>query len=78
MRMAFDDKKGPLTDMSQPTAVKEAMAHLFAGAIGAYKNPSSHHDVEFEPEEAAEMIIIASRLLRIVDSCEERISNSSI
>ena len=75
MRKAFHDKKGPLTDMSQPTPVREAVTHLFAGAIGAFKNPSSHQDVEYEPEEAAEIIIIASHLLRIVDSCEERTSN---
>ena len=73
MRMAFDDEKGRLTDMSQPEAERKAKCHLFAGAIGAYKNPSSHRDVEFAPEEAAEIIIIASHLLRIIDACEERI-----
>ena len=69
MRKAFDDKNGKLTEMSQPKPEREAMAHLFAGAIGYYKNPSSHREIEFAPEEAAEIIIIASHLLRIVDSC---------
>ena len=36
--------------------------------MGAYRNPSSHHNIEYAPEEAAEIIIIASHLLRIVDS----------
>ena len=75
MRKAFDDDDGNLTDPEQEPAEKKAKAHLFAGAIGLYKNPSSHHEVEFDPEEAAEIIIIASHLLGIVDSCAERISN---
>ena len=75
MCQAFDKNDGKLTDQSQQEPVREAKAHLFAGVIGLYKNPSSHHDVEFAPEEAAEIIIFASHLLRIVDSCEERTSN---
>jgi uncharacterized protein (TIGR02391 family) len=31
---------GPLTDIQIPAAEQEAMANLFAGAIGFYKNPS--------------------------------------
>ena len=77
MRKAFDDDDGNLTDPEQEPAEKKAKAHLFAGAIGLYKNPSSYHDVEFVPEEAAEIIIIASHLLRIVDSCKQLTSNSS-
>ena len=75
MRRAFHVDKGNLTDPKQETAVKQAMSDFLAGAIGLYKNPSSHHEVEFAPEEAAEIIIIASHLLRIVDSCAERTSN---
>ena len=75
MRSAFHVSKGNLTDKSRLPAVKQAMSDFLAGAIGLYKNPSSHHEVEFDPEEAAEIIIIASHLLRIVDSCDERTSN---
>ena len=77
MRQAFDKNDGKLTDPSEQEPVREAKAHLFAGTIGLYKNPSSHHEVEFIPEEAAEIIIFASHLLRIVDFCVERIAHSS-
>ena len=77
MSKAFDEVDGNLTDPCQHPDEKQARKLLFLGAIGAYKNPSSHREVEFDPEEAAEIIIIASHLLRIVDSCAERISNAS-
>ena len=77
MSKAFQAEKGDLTDPNQPESEREARYFLFAGAIGAYKNPSSHREVEITAEEAAEVIIFASHLLRIVDACEERISNSS-
>jgi uncharacterized protein (TIGR02391 family) len=59
---------GPLTDTNLPVAEQEAMAHLFAGAIGLYKNPQSHRYVPTLANEAAEVILFASHLLRIVDS----------
>lgn len=58
---------GPLTDSNLPVAEQEAMAHLFAGAIGLYKNPQSHRYVPTSAGEAAEVILFASHLLRIVD-----------
>ena len=68
MRKAFDAKTGPLTDPSVEEAEREARAHLFAGVIGSYKNPQSHRNVALEdPDEAAEIIMLANHLLRIVD-----------
>ena len=75
MRKAFHADTGNLTNPNQQPAEKEAIAHLFAGAIGYCKNPSSHRDVDITAEEAAEVIIIASHLLRIVDACAERTAN---
>lgn len=67
MRQAFKSGVGPLTDLDALSAEQEATANLFAGAIGIYKNPGSHRDVPISTEEAAETIVLASLLLRIVD-----------
>ncbi len=66
MRKAFG-KAGPLADAQAPEAEGEARAHLFAGAIGSYKNPSSHRNVTIRAAKAAEIIVLASHLLGIVD-----------
>ncbi len=58
---------GPLTDASLPVAEQEGMASLFSGAIGLYKNPQSHQNVPTDAIDAAEVIVFASHLLRMVD-----------
>jgi uncharacterized protein (TIGR02391 family) len=67
MRDAFRALGGPLTDDKLPIAEQEGMAHLFSGAIALYKNPQSHRNVPTEAADAAEIIVFASHLLRIVD-----------
>ena len=67
MRKAFHSETGPLTDMSVVPAEREALGHLFSGAIGHAKNPTSHRDVAIEAQEAARLIIFASYLLDIVE-----------
>lgn len=69
MRKAFDPDNGPLTLQSDPKPEREALAHLFAGAIGSYKNPHSHRTVTItDASEAQEMVMLASHLLRIVET----------
>jgi len=68
MRKAFDPQSGPLTNMENPEAEREGMAKFFEGAVGAWRNPVSHRGgVINELQEAQDLLMLASHLLRIVD-----------
>lgn len=69
MREAFAPERGKLTEANAEKGEQVACMDLFAGAIGLYKNPHSHRDVNLDdPIEAMEIILLANRLLRIVAS----------
>lgn len=71
MRKAFNPDNGSLTDKNADKGERVARMELFTGAIGAYKNPSSHREVVFsDPQEAADIIHIANHLLRMLKSIE--------
>ncbi len=68
MRKAFANGTGLLTDKDQPKSEQESIAHLFAGAHGYFRNPTSHRKTDFyNPTEAAEIIMLASFLLRTIE-----------
>jgi uncharacterized protein (TIGR02391 family) len=68
MRQAFKEQVGPLTDSSDVISEQQAIQHLFAGAIGTFKNPSSHRSgVINTPDRAISLVQLADLLLRIVD-----------
>jgi len=58
---------GPLTDTTLPFNEQKGMAALFVGAIAVFKNPQSHRNVPTDAIDAAEVIVFASHLLRMVD-----------
>ena len=68
MRKAFDENSGPLTDPSLVASERQATSHLFAGAIGLFKNPTSHRTAAIsKPEDAVELVMFADYLLRLVE-----------
>jgi uncharacterized protein (TIGR02391 family) len=72
MRAAFASDGGPLADTSSDPGERVARMEFFAGAIGSYKNPHSHRYVDLDdPDETAEIIMLANHLLRIVDARAE-------
>lgn len=74
MRKAFSPKDGVLRDPEAEGGEQQATADLFAGAMGAFKNPASHRAVQFDdPVEVAEVIQLANLLLRIVHRAESRL-----
>lgn len=77
MRKAFGEK-GPLRDDATDAGERVALMELFAGAIGAFKNPASHRTVRFDdPIEAAEVVQLADLLLRMLARVERRLTADS-
>lgn len=62
---------GPLWRSDVDRGESVALMDLFKGAIGLFKNPSSHRRVDFsDPTEAAEIVLLADLLLRLLDKIE--------
>jgi uncharacterized protein (TIGR02391 family) len=68
VRAAFAYPGGPLTDPGMLKPEADALAHLFAGAIGYLKNPPSHRRVdEIDGKRTLRLTLFASELLNIVE-----------
>jgi uncharacterized protein (TIGR02391 family) len=65
---------GPLTDRSSATGEQEGMRCLFAGAYAVLRNPAGHVEVNYDDvAEAADAVVTASLLMRILDGVERRL-----
>jgi uncharacterized protein (TIGR02391 family) len=69
MTRAFNaNESGPLVDASSERGERVAMMNLFQGAIGVFKNPPSHRQVDYaDPTIASEIVLLADLLLRMLD-----------
>jgi uncharacterized protein (TIGR02391 family) len=77
MREAFKADGGRLSDSTLDPGERVAMMELFAGAIGAFKNPPSHRQVDYaDPTEASEVILLADLLMRLLDRQAESSSST--
>ncbi|MDQ3764449.1 MAG: TIGR02391 family protein [Actinomycetota bacterium] len=76
MQQAFSSNAppGPLTDTEADRGEQKAAMNLFSGAIGLFKNPTSHRAVSYDdPVMASEVILLANLLLRLLDRVEARL-----
>jgi uncharacterized protein (TIGR02391 family) len=59
---------GALHDPAMDPGEAEAIMALFRGAIGTFKNPTSHRPVDYDdPTLASEVVLLADLLLRMLD-----------
>jgi uncharacterized protein (TIGR02391 family) len=78
MRNAFKKDGGKLADVDADPGEQVATMELFAGAIGTFKNPASHRTIDYtDPTEAAELVLLADLLMRLLDRVELRLNGTS-
>jgi uncharacterized protein (TIGR02391 family) len=67
MRESFREG-GKLSNPDLDPGERVGLMELFAGAIGTFKNPPSHRQVDYaNPTEASEVIMLADLLMRLLD-----------
>jgi uncharacterized protein (TIGR02391 family) len=68
--------EGPLADPSSIGGEQVGTMNLFQGAYAVLRNPAGHRDVDYDDvTEAAEAVVTASLLMRILDRVERRLSS---
>jgi len=66
---AFHRDNGPLSDLKASRSRRQRRCEFFSGALGELRNPKAHSDPTInDPMIAIEEMMVASTLLRIVDS----------
>lgn len=74
MQHAFSPESGPLADSNAEPGERVGTMSLFAGAFGAIRNNLAHTEVEWaDPTEAAEYVLLADLLMRILDRAAARV-----
>lgn len=74
MRKSFGDG-GNLADPELDPGERVGIMELFSGAIGTFKNPPSHRQVDYaDPTEASEVVLLADLLMRLLDRIAARIT----
>jgi len=74
MQEAFKPGGGPLVDPQLEGGEQVGRMQLFAGAMGVFKNPTSHRPVNYsDPSAAAEAVLLADLLLRLLDDITPRL-----
>ena len=64
---------GPLTDGEAVKGEREGTRMMFAGAYAMLRNPSGHREIDYDDVgEAAEAVVVASLLMRVLDRVEHR------
>lgn len=77
MRESFKPHGGSLSDPNLDPGERVGVMELFAGAIGTFKNPPSHRQVDYtDPVEASEVVFLADLLMRLLDRAESRLTSS--
>jgi uncharacterized protein (TIGR02391 family) len=75
MKHAFGEG-GALADPNLDRGERVGVMELFSGAIGTFKNPPSHRQVDYaDPTEASEVVLLADLLLRLLDGIERRLGS---
>ena len=74
MQRSFRDG-GKLADPELDPGERVGIMNLFAGAIGTFKNPPSHRQVDYaDPTEASEVVLLADLLMRLLDRIGARLA----
>ncbi len=71
-QQAFAPGTGALADSNADGGEQTALMELMSGALGSFKNPTSHRRVGLDAASARDLLILASRLLTIVDERRAR------